>query len=203
LDFTYLARRDAHDEETLRAMTEAHARFCQNRVVFEQAGVRGDGFSLPRQHALIHYVASIREFGSPNGLCSSITESKHIDAVKKPWRRSGRNGYALKSILDINTRLRKLTAARVEFGRRGMLSRTLEQDAQRTAAARAQGVPEDDFDPRDFSDDEEDSEDDYDEGDERAHLHDVGRAHDARAFDYRVTLSTRPGECLCVHAYTI
>ncbi|KAJ7874543.1 hypothetical protein B0H14DRAFT_3083419 [Mycena olivaceomarginata] len=52
-------------------------------------GVRDD-ISLPRQHALVHYVPSIKLFGSPNGLCSSITESKHIKAVKEPWRRSSR-----------------------------------------------------------------------------------------------------------------
>jgi hypothetical protein len=49
------------------------------------AGVRPDGFALPRQHALVHYLMLIRLFGLPNGLCSSITESKHIKAVKQPW----------------------------------------------------------------------------------------------------------------------
>ena len=46
---------------------------------------------MPRQHSIIHYYALIRLFGAPNGLCSSITESKHIRAVKEPWRRSNRN----------------------------------------------------------------------------------------------------------------
>ncbi|KAF8953940.1 hypothetical protein BDZ97DRAFT_1678489, partial [Flammula alnicola] len=32
----------------------------------------------------------VQEFGAPGGLCSSITESRHITAVKKPWRRSSR-----------------------------------------------------------------------------------------------------------------
>jgi hypothetical protein len=43
--------------------------------------------SLPLQYALVHYIRFIRLYGSPNGLCSSIT---HIKAVKEPWRRSSR-----------------------------------------------------------------------------------------------------------------
>jgi len=42
--------------------------------------------SLPRQHTLSHYYKLIQLFSSPNGLCSSITESKHIKAVKEIWR---------------------------------------------------------------------------------------------------------------------
>ena len=62
----------------------------------------------------------IREFGAPNGLCSSITESKHIKAVKIPWRRSNRY-KALQQMLYINQRMDKLSAARLDFTRRGML----------------------------------------------------------------------------------
>ncbi|KAI9449194.1 hypothetical protein BJY52DRAFT_1206414 [Lactarius psammicola] len=46
----------------------------------EWSGVRMS-ISLPRQHALSHYALLIQLFGSPNGLCSSITESKHIKAI--------------------------------------------------------------------------------------------------------------------------
>ena len=60
------------------------------RPIFEELGVRPDGFSLLRQHSLCHYIKSIRLFSAPNGLCSSITESKHIVAVKRPWRASSR-----------------------------------------------------------------------------------------------------------------
>ncbi|KAH9028838.1 hypothetical protein EDB83DRAFT_2230010 [Lactarius deliciosus] len=33
----------------------------------------------------------IQQFGALNGLCSSITESKHIKAVKEPWHCSSCN----------------------------------------------------------------------------------------------------------------
>jgi hypothetical protein len=82
-------------------------------------GVRTDGFNLPR----LHYLQLIRAFGAPNGLCSSITESKHIKAVKEPWRRSNRFN-ALSQMLLTNQRLDKLAAARVDFAHRGMLQGT-------------------------------------------------------------------------------
>lgn len=120
LDFTYIARRDAHDSHSLLCMEEALERFHNLRTIFEEVGLRLDNFSLPRQHALIHYVRSIKLFGSPNGLCSSITESKHIRAVKRPWRSTNKHN-ALPQILLKNERLLKMSMARSDFGRRGML----------------------------------------------------------------------------------
>lgn len=43
-------------------------------MVFNE--LRPEGHLLPRQHSLVHYSALIRGFGAPNGLCSSITESR-------------------------------------------------------------------------------------------------------------------------------
>ena len=63
----------------------------------------------PRQHSLMHYTASIRAFGAPNGLCSSITENKHIQAVKEPLT---------------NQQLDKLAASRTDFANHGMLNGT-------------------------------------------------------------------------------
>ncbi|TFK84482.1 hypothetical protein K466DRAFT_496496 [Polyporus arcularius HHB13444] len=120
LDFSYLARRSSHDILSLEAMQGALDRYMDLRDVFVEAGVRPDGFSLPRQHSLLHWVRMIKYFGSPNGVCTSISESKHIRAVKRPWRASNRNKPLLQ-ILRTNTRYGKLAAARAEFGRRGML----------------------------------------------------------------------------------
>jgi len=55
------------------------------QVIFTEYSVQTDGFTLPTQHSPFHYSVLIRAFGTPNGLCSSITESTHIKAVKKPW----------------------------------------------------------------------------------------------------------------------
>ena len=107
-------------EADLAQLQNALDRFHEYRQIFETAGVRPDGISLPRQHALMHYISLIRQFGAPNGLCSSITESKHIRAVKEPWRRSSRN-QPLGQMLVTNQRLDQLAAARTDFVRCGML----------------------------------------------------------------------------------
>lgn len=123
LEFCYLVRREVHTEESLAQVDDALRRFHEYREIFRTTGVRPDGFALPRQHSCKHYPKSIRLFGAPSGLCSSITESKHIKAVKEPWRRSNRYN-ALGQMLLTNQRLDKLAAARVDFVDRGMLSGT-------------------------------------------------------------------------------
>lgn len=123
LEFCYIARQDVHDEQSLNYLSDAITRFHQYREIFVTTGIRPDGFSLPRQHSMVHYLTLIRAFGGPNGLCSSITESKHIKAIKEPWRRSSRY-KALGQMLLINQRLDKLAALRVDFSKRGMLNGT-------------------------------------------------------------------------------
>ncbi len=122
LEFYYIACRDVITTDDLDDLEDAISRFHSFREVF--APIRAKGFSLPRQHAIVHYPALIRLFGAPNGLCSSITESKHIRAVKEPWRRSNRNA-ALFQMLKTNQRLDQLSAARVNFTKLGMLDGTL------------------------------------------------------------------------------
>ena len=118
-EFCYIARRDVIDTKSLAELEEALDRFHQCRTIFVETGVC-KGFNVPRQHFLHHYATLIRAYGAPNGLCSSITESKHIKAVKKPWRRSSRY-KALGQMLLTNQRLNKLAASHVDFARRGML----------------------------------------------------------------------------------
>ncbi len=120
LEFCYIARQSALSEADLDQLQDALARFHRYRTIFEISGVRPNNISLPRQHSLVHYHSLIRLFGAPNGLCSSITESKHIRAVKEPWRRSNRN-QPLGQMLVINQRLDQLSAAQIDFESRGML----------------------------------------------------------------------------------
>ena len=123
LDFCYITRRNVITEDSLKELESALHQFHEARQIFAGT-VRTDGpsaFSLPRQHAMVHYPDHIKNFGSPNGLCSSITESKHITVVKRPWCRSNRH-MALPQMLKSNQRLDKLAAARVDFATRGMLA---------------------------------------------------------------------------------
>lgn len=133
LDFCYLVRRSVISEDTLVAIADAIARFHHHREIFRTTGIRAD-FSLPRQHSAGHYPKLIQMFGAPNGLCSSITESKHIKAVKKPWRRSSRHN-ALGQMLLTNQRLDKFAAARVDFTARGMLNGSALQVSRRLPQA--------------------------------------------------------------------
>ena len=128
LEFCYIARHDIINEDTLAQLTDALARFHHHRTIFEDLGIRSEGFALPRQHSLVHYPALIRSFGAPNGLCSSITESKHIKVIKKPYRRTNRY-KALGQMLLTNQRLDKLAASLVDFANRGMLEGTCLSDA--------------------------------------------------------------------------
>lgn len=123
LEFCYLARREIHDTNSLKDLDDALRRFHRHREIFRTTGVRADGFNLPRQHSLMHYVKLIRAYGAPDGLCTSITENKHIKAVKEPWRRSSRF-EALIQMLVANQRLDKLAASRADFAKRGMLKGT-------------------------------------------------------------------------------
>ena len=84
LNFCYIVQRDVHDTESLEALQDALDQFHKHHEIFQTSGVYPNGFDLPQSHAAVHYMHLIQAFGAPNGLCSSITESKHIVAVKEP-----------------------------------------------------------------------------------------------------------------------
>src|ERR1700761_4575746 len=119
MDACYIARRNAINSPSLELLRESVETFHELRSVFIEAGVR-TAISLPRQHALKHFYHAIHLFGSPNGLCSSITESKHIRAVKQPWRRSSRY-HALTQMLMTLQRMEKMSALHRRFEGSGML----------------------------------------------------------------------------------
>jgi hypothetical protein len=120
MELCYIFRRNVITNAALKTAETLLERFHELRLVFITEGVRSS-ISLPRQHALPHYLTSIPLFGSPNGLCSSITESKHIKAVKEPWRRSSRF-KALVQMLRTIIRLEKLATLRRRFLQEGMLT---------------------------------------------------------------------------------
>ncbi|KAG0703375.1 hypothetical protein DFH29DRAFT_981942 [Suillus ampliporus] len=153
LEFCYLVRHNIITDDALVEIEDALSRFHRYCELFKTSGAIPT-FSLPRQHSLKHYIQNIRLFAAPNGLCSSITENKHIKAVKEPWRRSS-HYRALSQMLLINQRLDKLSAARVDFTRWGMLtgtclsaamnaldvSNTNVHNSSRTADQRTRGRP--------------------------------------------------------------
>jgi hypothetical protein len=133
LEFCYLVRRSVVTEDTLVAIDQAVGRFHQHREIFRKTGVQNN-FNLPRQHSLTHYCQLIQMFGAPNGVCSSITESQHITAVKKPWRRSNHNN-AISQMLLTNQRVDKLAASRVHFADCGLLQASILPEQYRPEAS--------------------------------------------------------------------
>ncbi|EIW85634.1 hypothetical protein CONPUDRAFT_118570 [Coniophora puteana RWD-64-598 SS2] len=119
LEFCYIVRHNSLTDKDILNLQRTLEEFHRYRTIFEESGATAS-LSLPRQHSLAHYVFLIQQFGAPNGLCSSITESKHIEAVKEPWRRSSRFN-ALGQMLLTNQRLDKIKAVRLNFEARGML----------------------------------------------------------------------------------
>ncbi len=127
IEFSYLVRHDIHDMQSIKAINTALKSFHNNREIFRTSEVV-EHFNYPCQHLLKHYVAMIRAFGSPNGLCSSMTENKYIKAVKKLWRQS--NCYkAMKQMLLTNQHLDKLSVSRTHFTFNGMLEGTCLSDS--------------------------------------------------------------------------
>jgi len=124
LDFCYIARVSVFTHSTLDQLNEALKHFHEYRKVFQSTGIQDPtsaGFSLPRQHVMVHYHWHIENFGALNGLCSSIMESKHISAIKCPWHCSSHYN-AIHQIILTNCSVEKLTAARACFTSHGMLN---------------------------------------------------------------------------------
>ncbi|TEB19315.1 hypothetical protein FA13DRAFT_1821107 [Coprinellus micaceus] len=86
MNICYILRRNAITASALKEASTELERFHELRAVFVEEGAR-QHISLPRQHALPHFIPAVRNFGSPNGLCSSITESRHITAMEAIRRR--------------------------------------------------------------------------------------------------------------------
>jgi len=159
LDFCYIVRRNTITADDLIELRSILDRFHTHHEVFVgTAGVTGERISLPRQHSLMHYIHCIVLFGSPNGLCSSITESKHIKAVKQPWRRSSRF-KALKQMLVTISRLDKLSAASRAHTEHGMMDGTT---LSYTAMIQRGEQPQ----PRTMAVNRDDDDDDDDDGPE-------------------------------------
>ncbi|KAJ2921951.1 hypothetical protein H1R20_g15145, partial [Candolleomyces eurysporus] len=141
LELCYIFRRNAITASALNEAEQHLKDFHRLRDVFVETGVRAH-CSLPRQHALKHFPPGISDFGASNGLCSSITKSKHITAVKKPWRRSSRFN-ALSQMLQIIVRLDKLATLQRLFWNNGMLQGSTSAYMALTAANNWQPLEQD------------------------------------------------------------
>ena len=154
-DFCYLVCRSHIDEASLQALDKALVNFHHHRQIFSDSGVCSETISLPRQHALMHYHHHIEEFGAPVGLCTSITENKHISAVKKPYRKSSHN-QPLGEMLQINTRLDKIELFKSKRIAEGLCDLPLLPEEVQPIAPELDVDWEEDRDDSDLNDVEED-----------------------------------------------
>jgi hypothetical protein len=122
MDACYIVCRNAISMPVLERFNQLVKKFQEPRDVFITSGVR-TSISLPRQHGLPHFYSGIQLFGAPNGLCSSLIESKHIKVVKEPWRRSSQF-RALVQMLCIIIRMEKMAALRHSLIKNGLLKGT-------------------------------------------------------------------------------
>ena len=92
LEFIYYAQYQSHTTETLRRMQESLDLFHTNKDVFVEFNIR-EHFNIPKLHSMCHYVTSIQNLGSVDGLNSEGPERLHIDYAKKGYRASNKNDY--------------------------------------------------------------------------------------------------------------
>ncbi|THU83761.1 hypothetical protein K435DRAFT_688929 [Dendrothele bispora CBS 962.96] len=92
LDFIYMSLYGSHDDETLKYMEEALDDWHVNRDYFIEAGTRED-FNIPKFHSLLHYVDSIRKFGTVDNYNTELFERLHIDFAKQGWRASNKRDH--------------------------------------------------------------------------------------------------------------
>ncbi|EPQ49860.1 hypothetical protein GLOTRDRAFT_51483, partial [Gloeophyllum trabeum ATCC 11539] len=85
LDFCFLAQYPVHTDDTLRLLEDALHRFHDNKQIFVDLGIRFD-FNIPKLHALLHYLISIKIFGTTDNYNTEYTERLHIDFAKDAYR---------------------------------------------------------------------------------------------------------------------
>jgi hypothetical protein len=207
LEMLYIVRADEHDDHSLANLRDHEQLYLQYREIFRTTGTR-EHFNLPRQHALFHFRHNIEDFGSANGVCTTLSESKHKTAIKEPWRRTNQNA-PIRQMLTINTRMDQLAACKVIFTMRGLLQKDclwavmsdlgLLDDIRDPAAANA-ALPfanAADSDAEDDDDDEREEAAASGDGEQSAGRDDEG-AVDGPRITSSVKMSRRPGRVLSV-----
>ncbi|TFK45605.1 hypothetical protein OE88DRAFT_1740110 [Heliocybe sulcata] len=85
LDFIYQAQNKIHDDVTLTYLQDAIDTFHKNKSIFLDVGLRED-FNIPKFHSLLHYIESIRLYGTTDNYNTEMFERLHIDFAKEGWR---------------------------------------------------------------------------------------------------------------------
>ncbi|KIK81089.1 hypothetical protein PAXRUDRAFT_156927 [Paxillus rubicundulus Ve08.2h10] len=119
LECCYLVQQNIISESAISKIEDAIRWFHHYKEVFKIHKIVMT-FLLPCQHAAKHYPSLVRLSGALNCLCLSITKTKHICAVKKPYWHTNKF-KALDQMLVINQWLDKISAAHANFSNCRML----------------------------------------------------------------------------------
>ncbi len=87
LDFMFIAQLPVLSAHHLLSMKKALDAFHCNKQIFVDLGIR-DNFNIPKLHSCMHYVASIKLFGTTDNYNTQQTERLHIDYTKEAYRAS-------------------------------------------------------------------------------------------------------------------
>ncbi|KAF5378675.1 hypothetical protein D9757_009548 [Collybiopsis confluens] len=159
MNFTFLVQQNSLLADEVDEIHQKWIIFKDYRQEFIKTGVR-ESISLPRQHSMGHFADGIRKFGAPCGLDSSIMESKHIEACKKPWQQSSRVDPLPQMLVNIS-RMERLKALYLKLDRCHMLDGSV---ADYTLRLQQGALETSVFDDRDIEV-EGDSEDDEEKND--------------------------------------
>ncbi|GBE78714.1 hypothetical protein SCP_0116050 [Sparassis crispa] len=100
IDFIYYASLQSHTTQTLAALQEALDGFHAHKDIFIELGARNqDHFNIPKIHAMKHYVAMIKLFGSADEFNTESPECLHIDYAKDAYRASNRKDYLYQMVI--------------------------------------------------------------------------------------------------------
>jgi hypothetical protein len=92
LDFIYYAHFEQHSIASLNELEKALHMFHDNKHIFVDEGIRVD-FNIPKLHAILHYVLSIRSRGTADGFNSEASERLHIDYAKVAYKKTSKKDY--------------------------------------------------------------------------------------------------------------
>ena len=87
LDFIYIAQYPMHDNDSLQYLEDALDLFHTNKHIFVDCGIQ-EHLDIPKFHSMVHYVESIRNFGTTNNYNTEMFKRFHIDMAKEGWRAS-------------------------------------------------------------------------------------------------------------------
>lgn len=87
LDFIYIAQYKTHNGTTLQYLQDALDAFHAHKDFFIETTLRPH-LNIPKFHSLLHYIESIKFFGTTDNYNTEAFERFHIDFAKEGWRAS-------------------------------------------------------------------------------------------------------------------